>query len=394
MLKFMKIKGVDVIPLYDPSAQIVKSTCVIRVYTDEDIEGIGQVELPSMIAKAFIKTREWESYWSPGLERVLLEEDPLQIERLWHKMYASMWLYGRRGAGIAVLTGIDTALWDIKGKYLGKPVYELIWSACSISRIDQDIFGPKKRVKPYATVYPSGISPEEISKNLSKAVSYGFHAVKLEEQQAGFGRKDVKHDEELVAAARETIGEEKDLMIDVQYAWQDYSRALETIKRIEKYRPYFIEAPLPPDSLEAYARLADQVDTKIALGDGGFTTRYEFLDIMERARVDVVQPSSVRSGGITETLRIATMAHERGILCIPHCYAWKIGVAASIHLAAVLPNMPYIEMPSPEPYSDLVSKLLVPDIVLSNGYIEVPNKPGLGFKLNEKIIEKYMVEPF
>jgi L-rhamnonate dehydratase len=392
----MKITGVEVVPLYAPEAQGIKSTCIVRVYTDEGVEGIGQVEIPAMIASAFIKTREWEiaGYYQGGLERVLLGEDPLNIERLWNKMYASMWLYGRRGAGIAVMTAIDTALWDIKGKVLGKPIYELVWSACNVARVDEYLTAPKRRVKPYATVYPSGSTPEEIKKNLAPAVSAGFEAVKIEESEDGFGRKDVEHDVELIETAREVIGEKRDLMIDVQYIWNDYARALSTIKAIEPFNIYFVEAPLPPDALEAYASLANSVDTLIACGDGGFTTRFEFKELMEKGRIDVVQPSVVRTGGITEILRIASMAFEHGKLCIPHSYAWMIGVAAEIHLAAVVPNMPYIEMPSPSPYSPLVSELLEPTPIQEGGYIEVPREPGLGFKLNEKTVEKYRVEPF
>lgn len=391
----MKITEVEVIPLYAPEAEVVKSTCIIRVHTDEGVEGIGQVEIPAMIASAFIKTKEWEitGYYQGGLERVLLGEDPMNIERLWHKMYASMWLYGRRGAGIAVMTAIDTALWDIKGKVLGRPVFELIWSACNVARMDQDIMGPKRYIKPYATVYPSGSTPEEVKRNLSLAINAGFEAVKLEESENGFGRKDVKHDVELVQAAREAIGDGRDLMIDVQYIWNDYTRALSSIKAIEPFNVYFVEAPLPPDSLEAYAMLADSVDTRIACGDGGFTTRFEFKELIDKGKVDVVQPSAVRTGGITEILRIASMAYEKGKLCIPHSYAWMIGVAAEIHLAAVVPNMPYIEMPSPHPYSPLISELLEPTLIPKNGYIEVPKKPGLGFKLNERTVEKYRVEP-
>lgn len=346
-----------------------------------------------MIVNAFIKTREWESYWFSGLEQTIMGEDPMNVERLWHKMYASMWLYGRRGAGIAALTGIDTALWDIKGKALGKPIFELIWTASSIPRTEKDIFGPRDKVKPYGTVYPSGSTPEEVKRNLSKATAAGFNAVKLEEGEGGFGRLDVKHDVELAEAGRAAIGEGRDLMIDVQYAWQDYPRALATVKAIEPFRPYFVEAPLAPDMLDGYRKLADAVGTKIACGDGGFTTRFEFEELMDRGSVDVVQPSSVRSGGITEMLRIVAMAHERGVLCIPHCYAWKIGVAASAHVAAVAPNMPYIEMPSPDPYSPLISELLKPDPIPENGFLEVPKRPGLGFELNEKTVEKYRTEP-
>ncbi|MEM2041453.1 MAG: mandelate racemase/muconate lactonizing enzyme family protein [Nitrososphaerota archaeon] len=392
----MKITEIEVIPLYAPDAEVVKSTCVVRLHTDEGVDGIGQVEIPAMIATAFVKTKEWEvtGYYHGGLERVLLGENPLNIERLWHKMYASMWLYGRRGAGIAVMTAIDTALWDIKGKILGVPVYELIWSACNVARADPGIIGPKLRVKPYATVYPSGSTPEEVKRNLSLAVDAGFNAVKLEESEGGFGRKDVGHDVELVQAAREAIGEKRDLMIDVQYIWNDYTRAYSSIRAIEPFNIYFVEAPLPPDSLDAYAMLADSVETRIACGDGGFTTRFEFKELIDRGKVDVVQPSAVRTGGITEILRIAAMAYEKGKLCIPHSYAWMIGVAAEIHLAAVIPNMPYIEMPSPRPYSPLISELLDPPLIVQDGYIEVPKKAGLGFRINEKTIDRYKVEPF
>jgi L-alanine-DL-glutamate epimerase-like enolase superfamily enzyme len=389
----MKITEVEVIPLYAPEVEAERSgthsTCVIRVHTDEGIEGIGQVEAPSLVIHAFIKTKEWN-----GLEKVLVGENPLQIERLWHKMYASMWLHGRRGAGIAAMTGIDIALWDIKGKALGEPVCNLIWSACGVARDERGRVSPKLKVKPYATIYPSGTTPEEVKRNVRHAIDSGFYAIKLEEQEGGFGTQDIKYDVELVKAAREVLGEERDLMIDVQYIWHDFTRALSTVRAIEPYNIYFLEAPLPPDSLEAYAKLAETVDMRIACGDGGFTTRYEFQDLMDRGKVDVVQPSVVRSGGITEILRIAAMAYERGILCIPHSYAWKVGLAAEIHLAAVVPNMPYIEAPSPYPYSPLVSELLVPDPIPEDGFIKVPKEPGLGFKLNEKTLSRYRVDPF
>jgi L-rhamnonate dehydratase len=110
------------------------------------------------------------------------------------------------------------------------------------------------------------------------------------------------------------------------------------ITAIEPMRPYFIEAPLPADNLDGYARLADAVDTRIAVGDWGFATRFDFEEIMTRGRVDVVQPSSVRSGGIGEILTIAEAAFRRGLLCIPHAWCHMVGVAASVHMAAVVPK--------------------------------------------------------
>jgi L-alanine-DL-glutamate epimerase-like enolase superfamily enzyme len=181
----------------------------------------------------------------------------------------------------------------------------------------------------------------------------------------------------------------------VQNQWYDVGRAIETIRAIEPCRPFFVEAPLPPDNLEAYARLADAVDTRIAAGDWGFTTRFEFDELLDRGRVDVVQPSSVRSGGMGEIARIAERAYRRGALCVPHAWNAMVGVAAEVHLAAILPNMPYFEYPLAFPDSPLVSGLLDPPLLPDReGRIEVPTGPGLGVRLNPKVVERYRVKPF
>jgi L-alanine-DL-glutamate epimerase-like enolase superfamily enzyme len=204
----------------------------------------------------------------------------------------------------------------------------------------------------------------------------------------------VEQDAALVASAREVLGPERELMIDVQNRWQEVGRALATVRAIEPYRPFFIEAPFPPDNLEAYARLADAVDTRIAVGDWGCSTRFEFEELMVRGRVDVVQPSSVRSGGMSEILRIAEAAYRRGLLCIPHAWCHMVGVAAELHLAAVTPNMPYFEFPMAFPDSPVVSELLVPRLEIgADGTLEVPQRPGLGFRLNEDVLREYRVAP-
>jgi L-alanine-DL-glutamate epimerase-like enolase superfamily enzyme len=210
-----------------------------------------------------------------------------------------------------------------------------------------------------------------------------------------FGNVDVATDRKVIKAAREVIGDDRDLLIDVQNKWTEYGQALASIRAIEEFRPFFIEAPLPADNLEGYARLAETVDTRIAVGDWGFTTRHDFRDVIERGKVDVVQPSSVRSGGISEVLYIAEMAYQRGLICVPHAWCHMVGVAAELHMAAVAPSMPYFETPIAYPPSPLVSDLLEPRIeVRPDGTIEVPQRPGLGFVLNEAVVRKYRVEPY
>ncbi|MDE0140229.1 MAG: mandelate racemase/muconate lactonizing enzyme family protein [Caldilineaceae bacterium] len=377
----MKITAIETIALLDPG----KATeTVVRVHTDEGISGIGQAESPSLVIEAIIRC-------DGGLEEILQGEDPLQVERLWQKMYAATGLFGRRGVTIAAIGAVETALWDIAGQALDRPVCELIWQACCTVTESSEV---KEKVRPYATVYPPGEDVGEIVERFTLARDRNFRAMKLEEWPGGFSHVSIQRDVEVVQAARATIGEDRDLLIDVQNRWYEVGQALESIRAIEEFRPFFVEAPLPADNLPGLARLADAVDTRIAVGDWGFTTRFEFEEIMEKGRVDVVQPSSVRSGGIREITRIAEAAYRRGLICVPHAWCHMVGVAAEIHLAAVLPNMPYFEMPIAIPDSPIISELLEPVIeVDADGLIEVPKRPGLGFALNEEVVEQFRVDP-
>ena len=379
----MKITEIETIALCDPGSPHGALT-LVRVHTDVGLSGIGQAESPSLVIDAIIKC-------GGGLEQIVKGEDPLHVERLWQKMYASTGLFGRRGVTIAAIGAVETALWDISGKALGKPVCELIWRSFATMREHTEI---KDKVTPYATVYPPGDTPEELEERFGLAAARGFRAVKLEEWQGGFGQGSLETNVALAKLVRDTIGTDPELMIDVQNRWQEVGQAAATIRAVEPYRVYFVEAPLPADNLDAYARLVAAVDTRIAAGDWGYATRFEFEELMTRGRVDVVQPSSVRAGGISEILRIAEAAYRRGLLCVPHAWCHMVGVAAEVHIAAVAPNVPYIEYPLAFPDSPIISQLLEPPLEPDEeGLIQVPKRPGLGFTLNEKRIERYRVPP-
>jgi L-alanine-DL-glutamate epimerase-like enolase superfamily enzyme len=378
----MKITRIETIALLDETDE---ACTIVRVHTDEGITGIGQAESPSLVIDAIVRN-------SSGLEALIKGEDPSEVQRLWQKMYDATGLYGRRGVTIAAIGAVETALWDIAGKVAGRPAHRLIWRSFASTKAGAE---PLSRVVPYATVYPSGSTLDEMRERLGQAIDKGFRAVKIEEGPGMLGNVDLATDVAVVRAAREVLGPDRDLLIDVQNRWQTAAQAVAVIREIEEYRPFFIEAPLPADNLDGYARLADTVATPIAVGDWGFSTRHEFRDIMERGRVDVVQPSSVRSGGMHEILNIAEEAYRRGLLCIPHAWRHMIGVAAEVHLAAVAPNMPYIEYPMAFPDSPLISKLLTPRLeVSSDGTIEVPQRPGLGFELDEDTVAQYRVDPY
>ena len=377
----MKITRLETIALRDEHG---RNFTVVRVHTDEGITGIGQAESPSLVIDAIIRNTH-------GLQRLLEGEDPTQVQRLWQRMYDATGLYGRRGVTIAAIGAVETALWDISGKAAGRPVHELIWRSFASTRASTEA---RTHVTPYATVDSAGETLEEVRDRVGQAASRGFRAIKIEERPGMFGNVDLATDVAVARAAREAMGDDRELMIDVQNRWQEVGRAVTTIRAIEQFRPFFIEAPLPADNLDGYARLADTVDTRIAVGDWGFSTRHEFREIMERGRVDVVQPSSVRAGGMHEILNIAEEAYRRGLLCIPHSWWHLVGTAAEVHLAAVAPNMPFFEFPMAFPDSPVISDLLAPKLdVASDGTIEVPQRPGLGFELNEAVVQRYRVDP-
>ena len=377
----MKITRLETIALRDEHG---RDFTVVRVHTDEGITGIGQAESPSLVIDAIIRNTH-------GLQRLLEGEDPTQVQRLWQRMYDATGLYGRRGVTIAAIGAVETALWDITGKAAGRPVHELIWRSFASTRASTEA---RTHVTPYATVDSAGETLEQVRDRVGQAASRGFRAIKIEERPGMFGNVDLATDVAVARAAREAMGDDRELMIDVQNRWQEVGRAVTTIRAIEQFRPFFIEAPLPADNLEGYARLADTVDTRIAVGDWGFSTRHEFREIMERGRVDVVQPSSVRAGGMHEILNVAEEAYRRGLLCIPHSWWHLVGTAAEVHLAAVAPNMPFFEFPMAFPDSPVISDLLVPKLdVASDGTIEVPQRPGLGFELNEAVVQRYRVDP-
>jgi L-alanine-DL-glutamate epimerase-like enolase superfamily enzyme len=377
----VKIKGVETIALEDPGKY---NFTLVKVKTDAGVEGLGQAESPALIIDAIVRYRE-------GLEYLLNGENPLEVERLWQKMYHGARHWGRRGIVIAAIGAVETALWDIAGKLLNRPVAELVWRSFASLKTAPQI---KTRIRPYATVYLPGDNEREMRERFQTAVDRGFRAVKLEEVPGGFANVDSATDVRVVRLIREIIGPDRELMIDVQNVWNDVGTAVESCKAIEPFRIYFIEAPFPPDNVEALKRLADSTPIRIAVGDWGFTTRFDYFDLMDRGGVDVVQPSTVRSGGMAEILKIAEAAFRKGVSCIPHCWCHMIGVAAAVQLAAVIPNMPYIEYPVAFPNSPLISELLVPSLAPDKeGWIELPRRPGLGFELNQDLVKRYRVQP-
>lgn len=197
---------------------------------------------------------------------------------------------------------------------------------------------------------------------------------------------------EIITACREAVGADFRMMVDVQYLWYDAKSALRTIKKWEGLDIYFIETPLQIDNLEGYAMLAQETSIRIAAGEWQ-NTRFEFIDLMDKGKIDVAQPDIGRVGGLTEAMRVCHLAQDRGRLIIPHCWKTGIGIAASAHLAMATPNCPMIEfLPAEMCDSALRIELVRDPLVMENGILKLNGEPGLGITLNMDAIEKYEVK--
>jgi len=171
--------------------------------------------------------------------------------------------------------------------------------------------------------------------------------------------------------------------------WPDAETAWRAMRPLADYDLFFLETPLSPDDLEGHAQLASRGLMRIASGEW-LTTRYEFIDLMDRGRVDVVQPDVGRVGGITEAVRVVRLAEERGRLVVPHCWKSAIGIAASIHVAAVAANCPMIEfLPRDMADSGLRRDLVKAELAMRNGTIALPTTPGLGIEVDEDALREY-----
>jgi L-alanine-DL-glutamate epimerase-like enolase superfamily enzyme len=231
-------------------------------------------------------------------------------------------------------------------------------------------------------------TPAETAERVTALREQGFTAVKL-----GWGPlgRDADHDVELAAAAKDAAGEGAEIMIDAGLGYvADAATAIRVARELEQLGIYWLEEPFEPDEYEAYAELADSVDLTIAAGEQD-VTRWGFRELIERGHVDLVQPDVTRCGGITETLRIAELARERGVPTVPH--AWKSGIikAASLHVNAVLPDALFQEYcVADTEINTRLTKQLLP--LEADGCVAVPTGPGLGVDLDPDVFRSLRVE--
>lgn len=375
----MKIEDVEAIVVYNPEPSMASapSSLIVKIKTDEGLIGIGEGCAHSENNEASLAAK---TIVEKGFLPLLKGEDPLDIHRLWYKLYRYSEWYGRRGLAIYVLSAIDTALWDLAGKYFHVPVYKLLGGK----------FRDKIRV--YASLIFDMDDPESSGKEGKKYVDQGYTAVKYGwgwTREKAFGLNAEK-DEEVVRVIREILGPKIDLMIDVgrMVNWS-LPYAAKMAERLKKYDIYWLEEPLPQDAIDSYVELTREADVWIAAGEGEYT-RWGFKDWITRHAVDVLQPDVSKAGGLSEVKKITELADMWNMTVVPHGFSTAINVAANLQLVATMPNASLLEFRRTE--SPLISRLIKKPFEAVDGHLKIPDGEGLGIELDEDVIEEYRVD--
>jgi len=351
-----------------------RSATLIEIKTNEGIAGWGEAFCqglePPEISAAVIEN---------ALKPILLEQCPLDIEVLWHKMYSTTRDYGRKGSVISAISAVDIALWDIAGKYYNEPIHQLLGGAF------------RNKIKPYATGFYRLKGKGEANRLAEEAISHyenGFDHMKV---KLGFGiEDDLKCMERIYSVLK---NKNVTLMIDTNHAY-GRSEALLLGKQLEDYRLRWYEEPVVPEDINGYSELKSKLNIPIAGGENEHTL-FGFKSLFENNAVDIAQPDIGSCGGITGAKQIINLAHSFGVEVNPHVWGSAIAQAASIQVIASIPvthfsifaREPILEYDqSSHPFR---RELLTSPIELVNGMINVPKEKGLGIDINLNTIKKY-----
>jgi L-rhamnonate dehydratase len=361
----------------------VRFVCLLKISTDAGIVGWSDIETQPHVGRAIVEVPSGGAVGFESLRAALVGENPLERERLWQKMYRYLAYYGRQGAGMQMLSGADIALWDIAGKAFGQPISTLLGARY------------RERVKAYASTLFRP-TPEAMREAVAGYLAHGFRAIKF-----GWGvfGHDLRHDIALVRAAREAAGPEIDLMVDG--GWYGASGAdpfkarplrdwIILARELEALGVVWLEDFLHPENIAGYATVAAERSTlRLAAGEqyGGY---HDFERLATEGRIDVLQPDLSRCGGLTVGKQIADLATRRQIDCAPHAWLTDLLKAASLHLNAYLMHSLYLEYNVAS--ASLLNTLCTRQLTMIDGYVAVPDGPGLGVEPDPAVIERYRVQ--
>jgi D-galactarolactone cycloisomerase len=349
-----------------------RGSCIVEIETQDGMVGWGECYGPAHVSRAFIDTQ-----FGPRI----IGRDAFDVEVIWEDLYNRIKDYGSSGMAIAAISGIDIALWDIIGKSCGKPVHKLIGGAF------------RDKVQAYATGLYFIDMDRLIEEAVDEAQGYveeGFTAIKM---KIGLGSP--KLDIARVEAVRKAIGDDVRLMVDANHCFT-VPAAIRLGRELEKLDVEWFEEPISPEDLDGYVEVSRALDMAVAGGENEYT-RWGFRDIVTRKAMDIVQPDVCAAGGFSECRKIAALATAHGVECVPHAWGSVIGVAATLHFIAALPDQPPSFRPMPplfefeqceNPFRD---HLAIEPIVQHKGVVTIPTGAGLGIDIDRGVLAKYTV---
>jgi D-galactarolactone cycloisomerase len=374
----VRIKSIRSVPLFGESpkggwsAEIKPEDSIhalIAVHTDAGITGFGSVFTDARLVAAALKV----------LEPLYAGEDALQPERVSEKLHQNTFWMGRGGSLTHAISGIDIALWDILGKVTGLSVSRLLGGR------------HRERVQPYCSLLME--EPRRMHDVVAQYRAKGFTAFKI--GWGPFGRAlDHRLDEAIVAAAREAAGPKSKLFVDAgasdAYWPHGLKWALRTAEMLKDFEVGWFEEALRPDAIDDFCELRRQSPVPIAGGEV-LTRRQAFIPWLTRGALDIVQPDVTKVGGISEQRRIAWMAYDFGIKYIGHGWNTALGVAADLQMATAFPETDLVEFIGGSPYVDGIT--VEPFTLDKEGYLEIPDRPGLGVEIDRKKLARYTEDP-
>ena len=352
-----------------------RSSVIVEVITQDGESGFGECmchgQQPPQIAAAFI-----ENCYKP----ILLGRDIYDVEVLWEECYNRSRPFGQQGAAINALSGVDIAIWDSIGRHLGKPVSKIIGGNF------------RNRVRAYATGFyrrKNGVYPEDAIREAEGYIAKGFTGMKL---KTGFGPEtDIAY----IRALRKAVGPNIRLMADFNCAYNQ-AVARRIILELEEEKLEFFEELLAPEDINGYAAIRNLTGSYIAAGENLFGKATDKL-WLEKGALDIYQPDLCSSGGFTELKKIAAIAQAYNTMVIPHVWGSGVGLAASLQYIASLPTAP-LSLTPVEPMLEYDQSshpfrldLIRDGIEFTDGFVKVPDTPGIGVEIDRKILDKFQI---
>ena len=356
------------VPTVEAKTASSQDAVLIRVRTDEGLEGIGEADASPEVVKAIVDA-PFSHNIACGLREILLGENPLETERLWQLMYRRTMYFGRTSVAIAAIAAVDMALWDLKGKHFGEPIHRLL--------------GGKQHseIRAYASILfgPDGAATADIGRRWTSA---GYSAVKFGWEPMG---QSEAGDIDLIRGAREGVGDAT-LLVDAGCVW-DARTALRRAQAFANFGIEWLEEPLREADVDGYVWLRDRSPVPIAAGEGE-CGRESFRPLIDRHAVDVYQVDLSRNG-FTDASYIRARVEEIGGRLCNHFYTSPLTAAASLHWLSTCRDAFLFEDCVED--SPIRNELTQEKVQAENGMIRVPDRPGLGVTLNEEVVSQYLV---